>query len=171
MHNSVRPQRGRGAAARDRRCFGAILTFLLLVTCPTVFAQTHSYPKEIRGYKVERTVIELKKSDRPITNASSSGERPRRVGTTIENGADANRNDPTADPKVDELIQFGKAKVASVTPLGISLEIPIVVASVQQKGRVDFLVFEDMVINDTPVEIAEYRHSFDLPNRGALTLR
>lgn len=171
MHNSVRRQRQREEAARRSQSFGVILTssLLLLITHNAGLAQIRSYPKEIRGYKVERTVVELKNPGKGTTNTESSGERPRQVGATSENAAD--RNASTSDSKVDQLIQFGKPSVASVTPLGISLEIPIVVAPVQQKGHVDFLVFEDMVVNDTPVEIAEFRHSFDLPNRDPLTLR
>jgi hypothetical protein len=57
-----------------------------------------------------------------------------------------------------------------VTPLGITLEIPVIVSAVQQKGRVDFLVFENMNANGTSVEIDEYHRAFDLPNDKPLTL-
>src|SRR2546422_144110 len=108
-------------------------------------AQTNSrpYPKEIRGYKVERTVVELKKPEKA-----------------------SNR-----DSDVDALIQFGKPQLSRVTPLGIAFEVPIVVAPVEQSGHVDFLIFEDMVVNGTSVEIDEYHRSFDLPNKDPLTLR
>lgn len=173
MHNSVRRPQHREAAERRSYSFGVTLTFSLLLLLPgtTAFPQTRTYPKEIRGYKVERTVVELKKPGKEATNTKSAGARPRQVGTPVENDANNSRNEPTSDADVDELIQFGKPSVASVTPLGISVEIPIVVAPVLQKGHVDFLVFEDMIVNDTPVEIAEYRRSFDLPNRDPLTLR
>ena len=58
-----------------------------------------------------------------------------------------------------------------MTPLGISLEIPIVVSPVKQKGKVDFLLFENMVFNGTPVEIDEYHSAFNLPNRDPVRLR
>lgn len=70
-----------------------------------------------------------------------------------------------------QLIKFGDASVARVTPLGITLEIPIVVSPVQQKGRVEFLVFENMIVNRTSVEIDEYHRAFDLPNDKPLALK
>lgn len=103
--------------------------------------QTPSYPKEIRGYKVERKVVELKK---PKKKSSESD--------------------------VDQLITFGQPLFARVTPLGITLEIPIVVAPIKQSGHVDFLIFEDMIVNGTSVEIDEYHRAFDLPNKEPLTL-
>jgi len=119
---------------------GPLTTFLMAQA-----RSTHSYPKEIRGYKVERTVVEIK--------------------TT---GKDTKSN---SDSDIDQLIQFGQPRLASVTPLGITLEIPIVVAPVKQSGHVEFLAFEDMVVNDTSVEIDEYHRAFDLPNKKPATLR
>ena len=116
---------------------------LILLFClgSTLSAQDNlaRSPKEIRGYKVEPTIVELRKS--------------------------AN------DSKPDTLIKFGDAELARVTPLGISLEIPIVVSPVKQKGKVDFLLFEDMVFNGTPAEIDEYHSAFNLPNRDPVRLR
>ena len=76
-----------------------------------------------------------------------------------------------SESDVDALIQFGKPQLARVTPLGITLKVPIVVAPVTQKGRVEFLMFEDMTVNDTSVQIDEYDHAFDLPNKKPATLR
>jgi len=123
---------------------GVIVACLVLpfLISSTILAQTHSYPKEIRGYKVERTVVEIKKSE----------------------------NESDQDSDVDQLIQFGKPQLARVTPLGITFEVPIVVAPVKQSGRVDFLLFEDMVVNGRSVEIDEYHRAFDLPNKGPSTL-
>ena len=118
---------------------------LVLLSWPTLLqAQSITYPKEIRGYKVERAAVELKETKRKNEqqNAASS-----------------------------QLIQFGTPRVAGVTPLGISLEIPVVVSPVKQKGRVDFLVFEKMEVNGTAVEIDEYHRAFDLPNDRPLTLK
>src|SRR5712691_2568374 len=56
------------------------------------------YPKEIRGYKIERTVVELKK-----TGKESPGRN-----TNV---------DSTSESDVDALIQFGKPQLARVTPL------------------------------------------------------
>jgi hypothetical protein len=118
-------------------------------------AQSITYPKEIRGYKVERAAVELKENK--IQNAKSSG--------------DSSTKQQTANGQSGQLIQLGSPRVASVTPLGISLEIPAVVSPVKQKGRVDFLVFEKMKVNGTSVEIDEYHRAFDLPNKKPLTLK
>ena len=127
-------------------------------------AQTRSYPKEIRGYKVERTIVELKKPDKP-------NNQPRnRDGSPPRNNDNRNDNPSNSDSNVDQLITFGRPQVARITPLGITFKVPIVVAPVRQSGHVDFLVFEDMLINGRSVEIDEYQRAFDLPNKHVLTL-
>jgi hypothetical protein len=117
---------------------------------------SRSYPKEIRGYKIERTAIEIRKPDSKNRNSNSNGQAEEQEGSESE---------------VDALIQFGKPQLARVTPLGITFKVPIVVAPVTQKGRVDFLLFEDMSVNDTSVQIDEYHRAFDLPNKKPSTLR
>jgi hypothetical protein len=116
------------------------LFVLTLALGPTAQAQKNVYPKEIRGYKVEISAVDVKKRDQ-------------------------DRADPGA------LLDFGEPHLVRVTPLGISLEIPLIVAPVHQKGHVDFMVFEDMVVNGTAVEIDEYHNAFDLPNKERLTLQ
>lgn len=91
------------------------------------------YPKEIRGYKVERVAVE-----------------PQQPG--------------------NEILTFGQASVITIAPLGVTLEIPIVIAPVKQKGRVDFLSFYDVTINGTKVDVADYTESFAMPTERALTL-
>jgi len=100
------------------------------------------YPREIRGYKLERVTIEPKAPD-------------------AGSGAGSN----------DAIITFGEARVVSVSPLGVTIEMPIVVAPVKRKGRIDFLSFYDMTINGTRVDVDDYNESFDLPTKQALTLR
>jgi len=113
---------------------------------PGTLAQTRAYPDKIRGYKVERTVVEVKS----VKNNS---------GSKID------------DSNVDQLITFGKPALARVTPLGITFDVPIVVAPVTQNGKVDFLVFEDIEINGHSVDISDYNHSFNLPGNAPLTLK
>ena len=126
------------------------VTWLCLVVFGiTAFGQTPTYPKEIRGYKVERAAVEVKKGQKKANERT-----PKQQAET--------------DP--DALIRFGDPQLASLTPLGISLSIPLVVAPVQKRGRADFLVFEDMVVNGTPVQIDEYQRGFDLPNKEELVL-
>lgn len=122
------------------------LLFILL-SIQGAAAQSRTYPDKIRGYKVERTVVELKKPDKS------------------EQSQGAN-----SDADVDSLITLGEPRVAHATPLGITFEVPIIVAPVKQSGHVDFLVFEDVNVNGRSVEIDDYRHTFDLPNKAPATL-
>ena len=106
------------SALRHKQIFGVI--GVLAVCASAASTQSVTYPKEIRGYKVERASVEFKE---PKTKK-----------------ADAKALKP-ADSSTP-LIQFGNPRVARITPLGISLEVPIVVSPVRQRGRIDFLVFE-----------------------------
>lgn len=151
--------------------YGIRVLFLIFIAgarAPIAFPQTPVYPKEIRGYKVERAVVEVKrpenrKSDNAIAKAGiGSDGQPSRDGQAVS------RSD--SDPDADDLIKFGKPELARITPLGITVEVPIVVSPVTQSGHVDFLMFEDMVVNGTSVEIGEYHRAFDLPNKNPLTL-
>jgi hypothetical protein len=126
---------------------GAMLLVAVFTCCLTTLAQQPSYPKEIRGYKVARLEVEVKKNGKKTTNEQ-----------------------PSSEPGHGAFIRLGNPQLARVTPLGISFEIPIVVTPVKQKGHVDFLVFEEMLVNDTSVEIDEYHRGFDLPNKELLTL-
>ena len=122
---------------------GAMILAAFFTCCLTTLAQQPEYPKEIRGYKVARPEVEAKKAGTKATN-----------------------EEPDSEP----LIRFGNPQLARVTPLGISFEIPMVVAPVKRKGRVEFMVFEEMLVNNTSVEIDEYHRGFDLPNKEPLTL-
>jgi len=145
-----------------QKAFVVLSCFVLTILSGTVAAlpQTPSYPKEIRGYKVERTVVEVRKPD----------PKNQRSGNTGSSNAGAVQADTANSEDVDALIQLGKPKLSRVTPLGITFEVPLVVAPVKQSGHVDFLVFEDMVVNGTSVNIDEYQRPFDLPNKQPLTL-
>lgn len=143
---------------------GLIASLLSLLMAGSSRAQIKSprtYPKEIRGYKVERTVVEIKKPETKNENDANSKSR--------RGNDDANQTE-NSDSDVDSLIQLGQPQLARVTPLGITFEVPIVVSPVKQSGHVDFLVFEDMVVNGTSVNIDEYHHAFDLPNKQPLTV-
>jgi hypothetical protein len=130
-----------------------IILSALVLACPLTSsaltgnqtATQRDYPKEIRGYKVERATIEPRRQD----------SKP-----TVSNSVSS-----------DEIITFGPASIVSITPFGVTLEIPIVVAPVKQKGKVDFLAFDDMRINGTHVDVDDYNDSFDLPTDRPLTLR
>src|SRR5437870_4663404 len=146
-----------------------LFSFLMAGTSKTQTESTRSYPKEIRGYKVERTVVEIKKPE--TKDAGSSSDKSRDGNQSAANSAGQVNDQLNSDADVDALIKLGKPQLARVTPLGITFEVPIVVAPVKQSGHIDFLLFEDMVVNGTSVEIDEYHRAFDLPNKQPLTLR
>jgi len=151
-----------------------LLLLIAIAQAPTAFAQTRSYPKEILGYKVERRVVELKKPEKP---KGKSASKPSTDPATPQSQSGNNSSDgqtgrePGPESDEDALIRLGQPQLARVTPLGITFEVPIVVSPVKQSGHVDFLMFEDMVVNGSSVEINEYRRAFDLPNKSLLTLR
>jgi len=128
----------------------SLAIFITVAGTPAALSQTRAYPDKIRGYKVERTIVEVK--------SAKNNNR------AADNGATSD------DSNVDQLISLGKPALARLTPLGITFEVPIVVAPVTQNGKVDFLVFEDIEINGRSVNISEYNHSFKLPNSAPLTL-
>src|SRR4030095_11702241 len=88
----------------------ASVLVLLMMDLTTGVAQSTTYPKEIRGYKVERAAVE-----------------PRQTNTS-------KANDQIGNSQQTQLIEFGTPRVAQVTPLGINLETPVVVSPVRQKG-------------------------------------
>lgn len=147
--------------------YALALACLVIILPSSGAAQTRTYPKEIRGYKVERTVVEVKKPEKQDGNSGAGKSQ-----TGNDNNSDGQTSrESNSESDVDALIQLGQPHLVRATPLGITLEIPIVVSAVKQSGRVDFLVFEDMVVNGTSVEVDEYNHTFDLPNKQPLTLR
>jgi hypothetical protein len=122
----------------------------LLLSGPRADAQTNdhtqrtSYPKSIRGYKVARAEVRV-----------STGRMP----------------DSASQPRpTDALLQIGQPQLARLTPLGITFELPIKIAPTKQGGRVDFLSFENFVVNGTEVSIDDYYQSFELSTRDAMQL-
>src|SRR2546426_10832449 len=106
-----------------------LVAIVLLSSAAAVRAQSPTYPKEIRRYKVERAAVEMK------TNTDKSREPAR-----------GNDSQSTASD-VDQLITFSTPELARVTPLGITFDVPVIVAPVKQSGHVHFLLFEDMTVN------------------------
>jgi len=148
-------------------CNASGVLLLLCIAASTGSAQSRDYPKEIRGYQVERAVVEVKRSD--SKERKSTGDKSQ---TPQQNSANA--NEPTGNQTrsdADTLIKLGTPQLARVTPLGVTFEVPLVVAPVKRGGRVVFLLFEAMVINGTSVDIDEYHRAFELPNKQPLTLR
>jgi hypothetical protein len=106
------------------------------------------YPDTIRGYKVAKAKVLVKKPV-PLQGESSPD---------------------TESDSSDASVQFGDFSVNRVTPLGITLELPVTVSGVKQGGHVDFLTFEDVVVNGTTVSIDDYYHPFELPTKSTAVL-
>ena len=144
------------------------------IACSNAMAQRQAYPKEIRGYKVERAAVELKSTEKkkPSKSDNSAGRGQNGASSTRGNSSSNQSTTATANAgsDVDQLITFGSPSIARVTPLGITFNVPVVVAPIKQSGKVDFLLFEDMMVNDHSIEIDEYHREFDLPTKKPLTL-
>jgi len=148
-------------------CRAVGVHLLVMVIVGGALSQTREYPKEIRGYKVERAVVEVKRAD--AKERKSTGDKSQAPQQNSPNANEPNNNQ--ARSEADTLIQLGKPQLGRVTPLGVTFEVPIVVAPVKHSGHVDFLLFEAMVLNGTSVDIDEYHRAFDLPNKQPLMLR
>jgi hypothetical protein len=123
-------------------------------------AQGDVLPKDVRGYKVHRAEVELKKTGATDkTESSEKADRKRRV---------SGEKEYTEDEPL--LVRLGEPTLVKVTPLGVTFDVPVIVGAVKQSGDVDRLVFENMTVNETGVTIEDYEHQFKLPNKEPLTL-
>jgi hypothetical protein len=141
--------------------YSGLLMLLVLTSTVGMFAQdgtSRPLPKEMRGYKIHRARVEMKKTN-------ESGKKPDKQ----------KEKDKSEKDEYDEaeplLIRLGEAELVGVTPLGVTFDVPVILAAVKQQGDVDRLVFEDMRVNDTPVTLDDYVQSFKLPNKEPLSLQ
>ena len=142
--------------------YQTLLILLVLLSGLVAFAQqgndnTSPLPKKVRGYKVHSAEVEMKKPE-------SSKKKPDKKAEKEKFERDE------YDETEPLLIRLGEAELVGVTPLGVTLDVPVILAAVKQQGDVDLLVFEDMKVNDTPVTLDDYVHPFKLPNKEPLTL-
>src|ERR1041385_3085316 len=119
---------------------GAILLAVILAASAGG-AGGSNLPKEVRGYKVERAKV----------------------------GAGKRKNSVSPDGAQD-LVTFGTARVTSVGPLEVALEVPVTIAPVEASGDVELLVFEGVEVNGIPVTVEDYKSQFSLPRGAPLTL-
>lgn len=141
--------------------YRSLLVLLVLTSGSGVLAQgsnedtARPLPKEVRGYKVHRARVEMKKTSEASKKEKKSKEK-------LEQD-EYDEDEPL-------LIRLGEPELVSASPLGVTFDVPVIVAAVKQQGDVDLLVFEDMRVNDTPVRIDDHVHPFKLPNNEPLTL-
>jgi hypothetical protein len=144
--------------------YGSLLILMVLPSAFVVLAQQSNegtarpMPKEVRGYKIHRAQVEMKKP-------SESGKKKPDYKSEKEKFEKDEYDE--AEPL---LVRLGEPELVGVTPLGMTFDVPVILAAVKQQGDVDLLVFEDMKVNDTPVTLDDYVHPFKLPNKEPLTL-
>lgn len=134
------------------RCLLILLVVLSSIGAaqqPNEGVKSDPLPKEVRGYKVHRAQVEVKKPK------ESSRKKP-------------NKDEYDEDEPL--LARLGEAQLVSASPLGVTLDVPVMLAAVKQQGDIDRLVFESMVVNDIPVRLDDYVYPFALPNKEPLTL-
>jgi hypothetical protein len=112
-----------------------VLLFLLFGSLVSLTAQDR-LPSKIRGYKVHSETLQLV-SDR------STGAVPSAAGHT------APAKVFISDPEITDI---------SLT--GVGLSFPVEVLSHAQSGKVDFLSFHEVRVNDIAVELPDYDHRF-----------
>jgi hypothetical protein len=144
--------------------YRSLLILLVLMSGCEVLAQrsneagtSRPLPKEVRGYKIHRARVEMKETN-------ESGKKPDKRKEKEKSEKDEYVEDEPL------LIRLGEPELVRVTPLGVTFDVPVILAAVKQQGDVDLLVFEDMKVNDTPVTLDDYVQPFKLPNREPLTL-
>ncbi len=132
-----------------------VLTFAIDASAQrsTESAKSDAQPKELRGYKIHRAQVDVK-----TTKESDRKKSDKR----------ASKDEYDEDEPL--LVRLGEAQLISASPLGVTFDVPVVLAAVKQQGDIDRLVFEDMSVNDIPVTLQDYVHPFELPNKEPLTL-
>ncbi len=125
--------------------------FLLPVICFFIFslsnadAAAQNYPDKIRGYKVYEAKIDVKTEGGEDSEKADSGEN-------------------------EALVKIGEPEIVDVSLIGITLELPIEIESLEQSGKIDFLTFHDFEVNTLKVEVEEYKESFGFKKNEKLIL-
>lgn len=143
------------------RCFPILLVLTFAINLPAQRSDEgvkgDLLPKEVRGYKVHRAQVEMKKTESDTKKTDKKSEKGK---------ADKDEY----DEQEPLLIRLGEPELVGVTPLGVTFDVPVILAAVKQQGDVDRLVFEVMKVNDTSVAIDDYHYPFKLPNQEPLVL-
>lgn len=109
------------------------------------FAEAQEYPKEIRGYKVEKAKIKVKNDD--------------------------GNNDSKDDKDESEaFVTLGEPTLANLGLTGITFDITARLSPLEQKGKVDFLSFRDFKVNGSSVTIEDYTESFSFEKNKPIDL-
>lgn len=102
------------------RCFPFLVVLTLAVGVSAQrsneSAKSDDLPKEVRGYKIHRAQVELKKTK--DADKKKSDKKP-----------DKDEYDET-EPL---LIRLGEAQLVSASPLGVTFDVPVILAAVKQQ--------------------------------------
>ena len=132
-----------GIANREYfRRLKAATACLSIILLLLVSTEAQDYPKEIRGYKVYKTKISVKN--------------------------ESEKSDTTDD--AEALVTLGEPKVASFFVTGVTMEMSVKMAAIDQSGTVDFLTFENFKVNGIDVDIEEYTESFSFEKNKPVEL-
>lgn len=114
------------------------LPFAFLLFIFPIFSQ--NLPDEIRGYKVYQAKIAVNNADKKSQKDSDKSDKK----------------------DLEASVKLGEPQPTDISLSGVSFEISAEISALQQSGKVDFLTFSDFRMNDLPVEIEEYRESFEI---------
>jgi hypothetical protein len=137
------------------RCALLLLAASTLAGAQMSDSDLRPLPKEVQGYKVHRAKVE------PKNSSASDTKQPARSSSDEE---------PEYDEEEPILIRLGEPTLVKVSPLGVTFDVPVILAAVKQQGEVDRLVFEDVRVNDIRVNLEDYNYQFKLPNKEPLKL-
>lgn len=121
-------------------CAAFLIVFFVISS-----AEAQDYPNEIRGYKVEKAKIKIKNDD----------------GKSDSN---SDRDDSEA------YVTIGEPTLANVGLTGITFEITARLSPLEQKGKVEFLSFQDFKVNGKSVTIEDYTDSFSFKKNKPIEL-
>lgn len=137
MKNKI-PQNISRSLQKIKSTFAGFLFILLVFTV----AQGQDYPKEIRGYKVEKVKIVVKNDD--------------------------GKTEPKDDSEA--FVTLGEPTVSNIGLTGVTFDITGRISPLEQKGKVDFLSFKDFKVNGTSVTIEDYTESFSFDKNKPIDL-
>lgn len=89
-------------------------------------------PDSIRGYKVHKETISIKQPSQPADRAAHHA-----------------------------IITIGEPEASEVSLTGVELQFPVELISPGQSGKVDFLTFHEIRVNNIPVDVPEYTTKFE----------
>jgi hypothetical protein len=112
------------------RSLETLTRMFAIMTVLAASAWSQELPPKIRGYSVHKASIEI--SQGPVL-------RP---------------------PGAAASVSLGEPVLKTVSPGGISLEIPLAFEAAGQSGKVDFVSFRDLEVDGIAVRIEEFRHPF-----------